>query len=113
MNSPSPLHYYRWLAALSAFLLAAGVVCVLLGVWAGWYAVILGAAYAALCAWSVRTWRRQAYDLRTWERGAQRLAAGVRGSNVVRLYDPPSLEEMLDGFDAMMEEERAWLRGAS
>ncbi len=91
---PSPLHYYRWVAALSAFLLAAGAVCVLLGVWAGWYAVILGAAYAALCVWSVRGYRRRQFDLRSRERGTQRLLGGLRGTNVVRLYDPPSADRL-------------------
>ncbi len=55
---------------------------------------ICASLWGALCWSSWRTYQRTVYDLRARYRGSERLLRGVRGTNVVRLYDPPPVEEL-------------------
>ncbi len=69
----------------------------LLGVSPWWGAPglwIAASLWGALCWSAWRTYQRTVYDLRAREKGTQRLTAGVRGTNVVRFYDPPSAERL-------------------
>ncbi len=105
MTSYRGLFYTRALAFGAAVFAGAGVIVSVLlpfGVvtWQGpAVAWGLAALWAGLCFSSARTYRRSQYRLRGMERTHQRLMRDIRGSNVVRLYDPPSAEALVRGWE--------------
>ncbi len=101
----TPSLFYPRALALGAVLFAAGAAVWTAGAWLGvaswWYPALLWALAAfcgLVCFGAMRVYREVQHAARSRQRGAQRLMGGLRGTSVVRVYDPPSVEALTTGY---------------
>ena len=78
---------------------------VVLAPWVGWSLLLTGALYAVLTFVVCRSVRRDQREMRRRVRKRARLWRDLYGSNVVRLWEPESVESLVACWETRVEHE--------